>query len=284
MGRRNSVRGQNILKTRRFSYNASVEEWYAKQLITLVDKMVAEVNRKIISFLKKPVFKEYVEKQDIFTQDANVGSQARILLNSLREKFDYIFGAAAKGAAEKMLVKEAKVSQDTTRRRLRDISGISVLKGKLITSSMKETMTAALQDNIDLIKSIPQQYMDQISGSVMRSLQVGGDQQRIVQELKKYEGITQRRAENIAADQTRKAYNTINRIRWKERGIKKFEWIHSGGGQTPRPLHLKLDGQIFEIDDPPVIDEDTNEKGFPGQLPNCRCTMAAVIDFGEEDE
>lgn len=262
-----------------------MQEWYTKQLMQLVDKMVNEINRKLIAFLKKPVATEYIEKQGIFTEDANVASQARILLNKLRRKFDSLFSAAANVSAEKMLVKEAKVSQHTTKRRLKDISGsAAILKGKLISSSMKEAATAALQENIDLIKSIPQQYMDQISGSVMRSLQAGGDQERIVQELKKYEGITQRRAENIAADQTRKTYNTINRIRWKERGIKKFEWIHSGGGQTPRPLHLKLDGQIFEIDDPPVIDEDTDERGFPGQLPNCRCTMAAVIDFGEEDD
>jgi SPP1 gp7 family putative phage head morphogenesis protein len=279
------VRRRNILKTSRFAYNASVQEWYVKKLTQLVEKMVDETNRKVESFLKKPIMTEYVEEQGVFTQDANVASQARILLNKLRMKFDSFFSAYAKVYAEKMLVKEAKVSQDTTKRRLKDISGsAAILKGKLISSSMKEAATAALQENIDLIKSIPQQYMDQINGSVMRSLQVGGDQERIVQELKKYEGITHRRAENIAADQTRKAYNTINRLRWKERGIRKFEWIHSGGGQTPRPLHLKLDGQIFEIDDPPIIDEDTQEKGFPGQLPNCRCTMAAVIDFGEEDE
>ena len=247
--------------------------------------MVEEVNRKILSFFKKPVATEYIKEQGIFTKDANVASQAKILLNKLNNKFESIFGGVAKGVAQKMLVKEAKVSQHTTKRRLKDISGsAAILKGTLIPSSMKEAATAALQENINLIKSIPEKYMEQINGSVMRSLQVGGDQERLVQELKKYEGMTQRRAENIAADQTRKTYNTINRIRWKERGVKKFEWIHSGGGQTPRPLHVQLDGQIFDIDDPPVIDNDTGEKGFPGQLPNCGCTMAAVIDFGEESD
>lgn len=40
-----------------------------------------------------------------------------------------------------------------------------------------------------------------------------------------------------------------------------------------------LNGGIFDIDDPPVIDKRTGEKGFPGQLSYCMCIMQAVLDF-----
>jgi uncharacterized protein with gpF-like domain len=66
-------------------------------------------------------------------------------------------------------------------------------------------------------------------------------------------------------------------------GIKKFKWRHSGGGAHPRPLHRNvLNGNIYSFDDPPVIDEKTGQRGFPGQLINCRCVMISVIEFDED--
>jgi SPP1 gp7 family putative phage head morphogenesis protein len=97
--------------------------------------------------------------------------------------------------------------------------------------------------------------------------------------LQEYEGVTLRRARNIALDQTRKAYNNINKGRMQAIGVQKFEWVHSGGGQKPRELHIELDGQVFSFDDLPVIDERTGERGIPGQAINCRCTMVPVIEF-----
>lgn len=267
----------------RFNYNISVQKWYEAALKDLSDKMTRETNRRLIALFNKPFSKEYIEKQDIFTQDASISSQSKILLNKLRDKFASIFSKFSAPTAQKMIFKEAKVSQNTLQRGIKDLNSDLTIKGKLIPPGMGEALTAALQENIDLIKSIPEQYMNQISGSVMRAITAGGDQEQLVKSLKKYQGITERRAENIAADQTRKAFNLVNRERMRKTGIKKFQWIHSAGGQTPRPLHIQLSGEIFDIDNPPIIDDKTGEKGYPGQLPNCRCTMAAVIDFEDEN-
>ena len=40
-----------------------------------------------------------------------------------------------------------------------------------------------------------------------------------------------------------------------------------------------LNNGIFELEKPPVIDKRTGERGYPGQLPYCRCTIAAVVEF-----
>ena len=68
-------------------------------------------------------------------------------------------------------------------------------------------------------------------------------------------------------------------------GLNKYEWIHSGAGQQPREFHRDvLNGQIFDLDDPPIIDEDTGERGIPSQLINCRCTMRPVLEFEDGEE
>ena len=87
----------------------------------------------------------------------------------------------------------------------------------------------------------------------------------------------------IARDQTRKVYNSVNRARMQEMGMRKFEWVHSGGANEPRPLHVSYNGQVFDFDDPPIIDERTKERGFPGQAVNCGCVMRPVFVFEGDD-
>ena len=65
---------------------------------------------------------------------------------------------------------------------------------------------------------------------------------------------------------------------YNQMGVKKFEWVHSHGAKEPRELHLRLDGQIFDISNPPVIDNKTGQVGYPGQLINCGCVMKGVFD------
>ena len=141
-------------------------------------------------------------------------------------------------------------------------------------------MKALVFENVSLIKSIPDEYFKQITGAVARPIENGEGDRWLAKELKDYGAKTDRRAQLIAQDQTRKAYNSINLRNFQENNVRKLKWLHSGGSRDPRPYHKDvLDGQIFDIDDPPIIDPKTGERGYPGQLPYCRCVMAAVLDF-----
>ncbi|KAF9396648.1 hypothetical protein CPC16_010967, partial [Podila verticillata] len=63
----------------------------------------------------------------------------------------------------------------------------------------------------------------------MRSITSGNGLEDLIPFLQAQEGITRRRARNIALDQTRKAYNGFNRARCVGAGVTHGEWIHSGG-------------------------------------------------------
>jgi SPP1 gp7 family putative phage head morphogenesis protein len=178
------------------------------------------------------------------------------------------------------MVKEAAAASRTQlHSSLQKMSGGMSLKTSVLdTPQLLNIYKASVTSNVALIKSIPSQYMDSVNGAVMRSITTGNGLQDLVPALEQYAGITHRRATNIALDQTRKAYNSINKGRMQDIGVEKFMWHHSGGGMHPREDHIQMDGNIYSFANLPVIDQNTGERGIPGQAVNCRCTMSPVFE------
>lgn len=220
------------------------------------------------------------------TMDANLGSQARILLNFLSSKWQQRFGAASGGIVDTMINQVDNASKASLGASLKQLSGGLTIKMPDMPAALQDSLTASVAENTSLIKSVQAQYHERISGAVLRSIQSGGQgQQEVLAELKRIGGLTDNRAELIARDQTSKITSQMNAERQKSVGIRKFQWLHSGGGAEPRKLHLELNGQIFSYDDLPVIDSKTGERGLPGTLINCKCQAIPVLDFGDgEDE
>lgn len=156
------------------------------------------------------------------------------------------------------------------------------------TPEMLEATKAAVIENVSLIKTIPAKFLDRVAGVATRAMQAGGDVKRLAEALTHYGEMSLNHATRIALDQTFKTYTAINIRKFQNAGVKKFEWIHTGGSIHPREYHLAeapagLNHGIFDLNDPPVIDQRTGEVGYPGQLPYCRCTMAAVVDLDMYD-
>jgi len=270
-------RGGATFKGTRLNYNASSQDKYVAALTALVKQMTAQTLRDV-----KNLFEAHA--LDGIAMDADPASQARILANKLTAKFDALFGRRAKELADRMVAAADANSKTALHVSLKELSGGLSLKTSMITGQLRTTLTATVAENVSLIKSLPTDFLFQVKGTILRAIANGNGLADIVPQLEKYEGVTLRRAKNIALDQTRKAYNNINKARMQAVGVKKFEWIHSGGGQTPRPDHVEMDGNVYSFDDLPVIDENTGERGIPGQAVNCRCTMVPVVEFGNEEE
>lgn len=255
--------------------NASIEARYQKQLDALIAKMTGETKKTLVRLFKGDAAEEY------FAQDESISSQARILTNKLMEKFDEMFARSASSIAESMVNASDAASSASVHASLQQLSGGLSLPTSAITAPMKEVLKASIAENVQLIKSIPQQYFTQVQGAVMRSITTGNGMKDLVPFLEKQDGITKRRARMIANDQTRKVYNQLSKSRMENVGLKKFKWLHTAGSNEPRKRHIELSGQIFSFDDLPVID-DNGERGIPGQAINCRCRMVPVIEFGDE--
>ncbi len=277
-----TLRGTHLL------YNASQQDKYKNALTRLVQEMTEETQKEIKKLFSSEVAQEYIEAQkQASAMDASISSKARILMNALMDKFTQLFAFKSKRLAERMINSASGISKTNLHTSLKKLSGGLSLKTGIVTPGMEEVAKALVAENVSLIKSIPEQYFKDVTGAVMRSITTGQGLADLVPEIRKYDGMTDRRAKNIALDQTRKAYNSINKARLQKIGIKQFEWVHSGGGQTPRESHLKINGHIFDFENleaqQAALGVPPQDRGIPGYPVNCRCTILPIIRFEGED-
>lgn len=145
-----------------------------------------------------------------------------------------------------------------------------------MTRATQDVMKATVEQNVQLIRTIPQQYLAGVQGDVMRSVQSGRDIGQLAADLRNKYGVTKRRAAFIAKDQNNKATSAIQKTRQLELGLDRGVWMHSSGGKEPRPKHVRADGVEFDLRKGLKVG-DNGGWVMPGEEPNCRCVWGAVI-------
>ena len=153
-----------------------------------------------------------------------------------------------------------------------------------MTPELKTVMESSVTEQVSLIKTIPRNYHDQITGMVQRSYQNNMDIKTLTKELKDLGHSTDRRAYLIARDQTAKMNDTINRTRCEGLGITHGKWMHrAGGSKSFRSSHVKMDGKIFELAKG-CYDDDPKIKRYIhcGELPFCKCVYKPLLPFEME--
>lgn len=167
---------------------------------------------------------------------------------------------------------DAMKNSDVSLRNALDTAGFTV-EFKM-TAPMNNALQATIAENVGMIRSIPEKYFTEVEGMVMRSVARGRDLGTLTDDLQKRYGITRRRAALIARDQNNKATSVMQAARQKSLGITQGIWRHSHAGKEPRPLHVKADGKVFDIDKGLYLD---GKWVMPGEEINCRCTWSPVI-------
>jgi uncharacterized protein with gpF-like domain len=148
----------------------------------------------------------------------------------------------------------------------------------VLTPAMRDVIDASVHENVSLIKSIPERYLTQVEGLVMRGVQNGRDLHTISEGLQKELGVTRRRAALIARDQSNKVNASLTRARQLELGIDTAVWVHSGGGRHPRVSHLKAGRDKVQYDvKKGWYDPEVQRHILPGELINCHCVGRPVI-------
>lgn len=276
------------LKGTQLNYNAATQIYYQRALLKMVDEMTYDTTKKVTRLFQGEEFKSYQKQVGV---DASISSQARIVMNKLKAKFVQLFASNASSIANQMLSKTMKNSQSSLHASLQQLSGGLSLKTSVVPPGMNDIVKASVNENVSYIQSIPEAYLTKVSTAVMRSITTGTGLNSLLPEIQKYSAESKRKTQLLALDQTRKAYNNINKIRMQAIGIEKFQWVHSASSQKPRKSHIKLAAppdNIYSFNDLPIINQEqvdsgsqAPERGIPGQAINCRCTMIPVISFDD---
>lgn len=135
----------------------------------------------------------------------------------------------------------------------------------------------AAKANAQLISTLPTEHIERIRKAVADS---PGDMSAMKDILADANGKLDRRANNLAMDQTRKAFTQTATLKAQSTGATKGIWIHSHRGpKHSRPKHVKANGEEFDLAvGLPVGDNGQNV--VPGEEIHCHCTFKLVVDFG----
>lgn len=195
--------------------------------------------------------------------------QAVVLYNSTRKL------NAIADATRKLTVKEWKKAIDKT-------LGINILEDYYDGDFYAEILEQWVRENVGLIKTIPQDMLDQMRKIILDGYLKGKPVSQIAKEIEKSYGVSKSHARLIARDQMGKLNCQITRHQQKACGGNKYTWRTVGDSRV-RASHKKLDKHIFDWDHPPVVDEKTGRRCHPGEDYQCRCIAVQVFDLDRLD-
>lgn len=124
---------------------------------------------------------------------------------------------------------------------------------------LQDQLALFARQNTQLITSLPEQDLLQIAGIVERGLQEGRRFTELVSEIQKRVGITTRRANLIARDQTAKLNASLTMLRQQNIGIKTYRW-QTSGDERVRASHRVMDGKICSWENPTIYLNEKNGK------------------------
>lgn len=238
-----------------------------------MQRLIADMHASVDYWLKAAYRKEPPRMAALVAADAAPSQKIKKTLDALVARWIAKFDEYAPKIAEAYLRDAFKLSDNAFKQALKD-AGWTV--EFTMTPAVRDAFEASLTENIGLIRSIPEKYLQQVEGVVMRSYATGRDLQTMVKEIKQLYPKASERAELIARDQSNKANAVVNRARQMELGITDAIWMHSHAGKVPRPDHVAADGKRYKIAEGCKI---SGEFIQPGEEINCRCTSRAVLPF-----
>ena len=245
--------------------NQGVEAAYRKQLDAMLQRMTAD--------LLKRLKKSYRPVAEQIGMDDDPVVVLRSVMRMWARRWISDFDKMSTDIAE-MFAKRNQQNLDVAfRKRLKD-AGFTVRFRP--TERMVSAYRAVVAENVNLIKSVPQQFLREVESMVWVSSMKGGTLHEVSTEIRKRYGVSARRAAFIATDQNAKARATFEEARRSELGIEEATWRHSNAGKHPRPTHVAMDGQRYKIKQgmwDPAIQKYT----WPGVEPRCRCTSRAIL-------
>jgi len=138
-------------------------------------------------------------------------------------------------------------------------------------------LDAWTEENVDLITSIADEYLDQVEELVTTAADRGVRHEELSAELQGRLGVAESRANLIARDQVLKANAQLAHERMRRVGVTRYVWRSTPDSRT-RQDHRALDGETFSFDDPPIVDRRSGRRANPGEDIQCRCQAEPVFD------
>lgn len=266
----------------------AMELQYRKELYALITSMAKDF-RTILEIYRK-------KKGEIAMDASWLTTDIQDRLKRLGDKWEERFKQYAERETPDRVQKMLKQTDLQLMESLKNYMAKEQLTliGTAIPVKLRQVMKVNIAENVELITSLPQRYRRRIQTIITGVINGDAPWNQLQREIAHAKGISMREAKTIARDQTNKVFNSLSLRRFEQCGITKVRWIHSHAPKEPRAYHIRMwdgksgleDGRpnglnhfVFELNSPPIIDEKTGQRGFPGTLINCGCGMEPITEF-----
>lgn len=250
--------------------NVAIRQRYEKALDSIVTKMRKDTEKELKSIFRSSSAKRYFNLAQDDKKNQSISTRSKLAIAALLLKFKLMFNGSARKLALRLAADTERYAATSVRSSLQELLGET--RNTSIVSKVGLTRTQAIiNENVSIIKSLPQQYFTQITNSVMEAI-VTGQNAGLEAAIQKHGNVTERRAKAIAADQTHKATQAIAMQKMLDQGIKRFQWVYTYRSKEPRVYHIARDKKIYRFDKPPGGE-------LPGGPPNCKCVIKPVAEL-----
>lgn len=146
-------------------------------------------------------------------------------------------------------------------------------------------LRASIQENVELIESIPQQLLTEVQEVVQPALESGMRIETLEKRIRERFEVSNSRAKLIARDQVGKLNGELAQARQEAVGVESYTWWTTQdervrgrpGGKNPNGMHWQLHGLVFAWNDPPITNAD-GDRNHPGGDYSCRCQARPNVE------
>lgn len=288
-GHRSERFRQKVRRLKPFKPSKSCERSYLTDLRVVVRAVKLVANSRLLPALRA----EFPGK---LVSDAATPRRVQEIVGDVAKVFGGI-DKQAKHMADLAAKRTLGAVDERLARSMRDSISVNIEPYLTRDGRIGKVLLEKTTENVELIKTIPHQFFygsrhfEMVDGKqvekgefgvvdlVAKNWREGGRWESLVEDIQKLGGVTERRAEVIARDQTAKLNAAFNQIRCTDVGIDEYEWSCSDDERT-RVTHWRLNGTRHSWhDEGPLEGTIDGEPCHPGEDIECRCNAVPFIDL-----
>jgi SPP1 gp7 family putative phage head morphogenesis protein len=149
------------------------------------------------------------------------------------------------------------------------------LKKEILNAPTGEALRAEMQEQIKSITSLPIEAAQRLNELTLRGITEGTRTPEIVEAILNSGKVSVSRAKIIARTQVASTASKLTEVRALHIGADSYVWRTSRDTDV-RPYHKRLEGKIFQWNNPPIVDKD-GRRANVGQDYQCRCWPEIIL-------